>query len=76
MQLAFHRSALVLLNRAPYLPGGRDMASDRMMLRDPNTGLNFEIARYDGYHAHFLEVSMAWGVKGIKSEHEAILLGA
>ncbi len=74
--LAFQRSALVLLARAPYLPGGRDMASDRMTVTDPNTGLPFEVARYDGYHAHFLEVSMSWGVKGIKSEHTAVLLGA
>jgi len=73
--LAFQRSALVLLARAPYLPGGRDMASDRMTMTDPNTGLPFEVARYDGYHAHFLEVSMSWGVKGIKSEHTAILTG-
>lgn len=75
MNLAFQRSALILLARAPYLPGGRDMASDRMMITDPNTGISFEIARYDGYHAHFLEVSLAWGVKGIKSEHTAVLLG-
>jgi hypothetical protein len=73
--MAFHRSALILLARAPYLPGGRDMASDRMMLTDPNTGLVFEVARYDGYHAHFLEVSLAWGVAGIKPEHQAVLLG-
>lgn len=74
--LAFTRSALILLARAPYLPGGRDMASDRMIVTDANTGLSFEVARYDGYHAHFLEVSMAWGVKGIKAEHTAVLLGA
>src|SRR5215831_10578444 len=56
MNLAFVRSALVLLARAPYLPGGRDMASDRMIVTDPNTGIGFEVARYDGYHAHFLEI--------------------
>src|SRR5262245_23788761 len=75
LNLAFVRSALVLLARAPYLPGGRDMANDRMTMTDPQTGLPFEIARYDGYHAHFLEVSMSWGVKGIKDENTAILLG-
>lgn len=75
MNLAFQRSALILLARAPYLPGGRDMASDRMTISDPVSGLPFEVARYDGYHAHFLEVSMSWGVKGIKSEHTAVLLG-
>ncbi len=74
--LAFARSALVLLARAPYLPGNRDMASDRMMVTDANTGVSFEVARYDGYHAHFLEISLAWGVKGIKAEHTAVLLGA
>ena len=76
MQMAFHRSALVLLNRAPYLPGNRDMAVDRMQVADPATGLMFEIAAYLGYHAQFLEVSMAWGTKLIKPEHSAILLGA
>jgi hypothetical protein len=74
--LAFQRSALILLARAPYLPGGKDMANDRMTVTDPNTGLPFEVALYEGYHAHFLEVSMSWGVRGIKSEHTAILLGA
>lgn len=73
--LAFQRSALILLARAPYLPGGRDMASDRMTIQDPVSGLPFEIARYDGYHAHFLEISMSWGTKGIKPEHNAVLLG-
>lgn len=75
LNLAFVRSSLILLARAPYLPGGRDMASDRTMVTDPNTGITFEVARYDGYHAHFLEVSLAWGVKGIKPENEAVLLG-
>lgn len=73
--LAFNRSSLILLARAPYLPGGRDMATDRTMVTDPNTGITFEVAMYPGYHAHFLEVSLAWGVKGIKAEHAAVLLG-
>ena len=52
MQMAFHRSALVLLNRA--IPAGnRDMAVDRMQVADPATGLMFEIAAYLGYHAQF-----------------------
>lgn len=75
VNMGFVRSSMILLARAPYLPGNRDMASDRMMVTDPNTGITFEIARYDGYHAHFLEVSLAWGVKGIKAEHAAVLLG-
>jgi len=75
LNLAFHRSAIILMARAPYLPGGRDMALERMTIVDPLTGMPFEFAIYQGYHAQFLEVSMSWGVKGIKQEHTAILLG-
>lgn len=74
--IAFPRSAIILLNRAPYLPGGRDMASDRTMISDTgHTNLTFEVARYDGYHAHFLELSAAWGVKVVAPRHVALLLG-
>jgi len=73
--LAFQRSSFVLLARAPYLPGS-DMAMDRMTMQDPVTGLPFTVASYLGYHAKFLEVSMSWGVKGIKPEHAAILQGS
>lgn len=76
LNMAFVRSSMILLARAPYLPGGRDSASDRTMITDPNTGISFEVARYDGYHAHFLEISLSWGVKGIKAEHAAILQGS
>jgi len=73
--MAFQRSSLILLARAPYLPGNRDMATDRTMLTDPVSKLSFEVARYDGYHAHFLEISLAWGVKCVIPRHTAILLG-
>lgn len=75
LNLAFHRSSIVLLARSPYLPGGRDMALERTTIVDPLTGMPFEFAVYQGYHAQFLEVSMSWGVKGIKQEHTAVLLG-
>lgn len=75
LNLAFHRSAIVLLARSPYLPGGRDMALERTTIVDPLTGMPFEFAIYQGYHAQFLEVSMSWGVKGIKQEHTGVLLG-
>lgn len=75
LNLAFHRSAIILMARSPYLPGGRDMALERMTVVDPLTGMPFEFAIYQGYHAQFLEVSMSWGVKGIKQEHTAVLLG-
>jgi hypothetical protein len=75
LNLAFHRSAIILMARSPYLPGGDDMALGRTTIVDPLTGMPFEFAIYQGYHAKFLEVSMSWGVKGIKQEHTAVLLG-
>jgi hypothetical protein len=73
--LAFHRNALALLARMPALPGGRDMATDRMQLSDPVTGLVFDVAEYAGFHQMFYEVGIAWGVAAVKSEHIALLLG-
>jgi P22 coat protein - gene protein 5 len=76
LNMAFVRSSMILLARAPYLPGGQDMARDRMTITDPVSGLPFEVATYQGYHAHFIEISMSWGVKGIKPEHAALLQGS
>jgi hypothetical protein len=76
----FAKSALILATRAPALPidpsgNARDMAEDRMFFTDPITGLTFEMAVYTQYRQIQYEVSMAWGVKGVKQENIAILLG-
>lgn len=73
--LAFSRNALVLATRAPALPEEGDMATDRMTLQDPVSGLAFEIAMYKEYRRVHYEVSAAWGTANIKPEHSAILLG-
>lgn len=72
---AFARSAIVLATRLPALPDGNDMASDRVVIADPRTGLAFEVAMYPQYRQMQYEVSAAWGGKMIKAEHAAILLG-
>lgn len=72
---AFARSAIVLATRAPALPEEGDMASDRMMIQDPVSGIAFEIAMYPQYRRIRYEVSAAWGYANIKPEHSAILLG-
>lgn len=73
--MCFARSALVLAARAPSLPEEGDQASDRMIITDPRSGLSLEFAMYKGYKKVRYEVGLAWGVKNVKPEHTAILLG-
>jgi hypothetical protein len=73
--MVFNRSAIVLAARAPARPEEGDMAEDVMMVTDTRSGLTFEFSMYKGYRKVRYEVALAWGVKNIKPEHTAILLG-
>ena len=73
--MCFARSALVLAARAPARPEEGDMAEDVMVITDPRSGLSMEFAMYKGYRKVRYEVGLAWGVKNIKPEHTAIMLG-
>lgn len=79
--IAFTRDALLVATRMPALPPAmpgmekQDMAEDRAMVIDPFSGIAFEIAFYPQYRQAHFEVSLVWGVAGIKSEHIALLYG-
>jgi hypothetical protein len=73
--VAFHRSSIVLVTRAPALPEEGDAATDRAIITDPRSGLSFEIAMYPQYRRIRYEISLAYGAAVIKPAHVALLQG-
>lgn len=73
--LAFDREAIQLVTRAPALPQEGDIALDRTTITDPISGLSFEVSIYGGYRKVRYELALAWGVKTIKPENVALLIG-
>lgn len=71
---AFERNALHLLTRLPKLPI-EGALGEHTVVTDPYSGMSFLFSVYPGYHEVIMEVSAAWGVKAVKSEAIAILLG-
>lgn len=71
----FTRGAAQLGFRLPALPDEGDSALDRFAMQDPRSGLVFEMSVYGGYRKNRYEIAASWGVKNIKPEHSALLLG-
>lgn len=73
--MAFSKSALILVARQPARPAEGDLAIDVMEVTDPRSGLTFEVAMYPGNRMVRYEIGLAWGVKNIKPAHTALILG-
>lgn len=78
--MAFSRNAIVLATRLPSAPsmqgqGTSDAAMFEEVLTDEYSGISMRYALYGGYHKTMTEVSLLYGVKTIKPEHFALLLG-
>lgn len=71
---AFERNAIHLLTRLPELPK-EGALGQHSVITDPFSGISFLLSVYPGYHLVMCEISIAWGVKAVKSEAIATLLG-
>ncbi len=71
---AFERNAIHLLTRLPMLPK-EGAAGEHEVITDPYSGMSFLLSVYPGYHKVIFELSIAYGVKAVKSEAIATLLG-
>lgn len=78
--MAFSKSAVMLITRAPQMPVGpdgtaMDMADDVIQVTDPVSGITFDIAVYRQFMQLVYHVRLAWGFQAIKSSHIATLMG-
>ena len=78
--VAFARSGLQLITRAPQMPVGpdgtaMDMADDVVQVTDPVSGITFDIAVYRQFMQMVYHVRVAWGAAAIKPEHTVLSLG-
>ena len=73
--IGMSRNAILFATRLPAINSGVDIGRDRQIVTDPRSGISIEIAMYPQYRQVRYELSAAWGVSVIKSEHLAVLLG-
>ena len=72
--LALSRNAITLATRLPKYQSG-DLAADRQVITDPNSGISFELSMWPGQRMVKYEVAIAYGYTVIKPEHLAIIIG-
>ena len=72
--LAICRNSITLATRLPKFQAG-DMASDRAVITDPNSGVSFELTMWPGQRMVKYEVAIAYGHTVIKPEHLAVIIG-
>ena len=78
--VAFHRSAIQLVTRAPAMPIGpdgqpSDLAEDTTLITDPVSGITFEVSLYKQFRQMLLLISVLYGVTAIKPNNIVLLQG-
>lgn len=72
--MAFNRDAITLALRTPAMPKEGTMASDVIVITDPNTGISLQVAIYPQYHQVKYEIGLAWGKAVTAPRHVVRLL--
>lgn len=70
--IALSQNAVILATRLPIM--GDDLG-EHETITDDRTGLSFMLSRFPGVGMNVFWVQVAWGVKVLKPEHIAVLLG-
>lgn len=73
--VGFSANALHVAMRPPATPVEGDARIDSRLFVDPRSGIAYEMSIWPGYRKVRAEVALAWGVKAVKREHIALLLG-
>lgn len=72
--IAFHKSAIEVVCRAPQLPSV-ELATDVMDVTDPRSGLTFQIAVYPGFQKAIIDIRCLYDAVVWKPNHVTTLLG-
>jgi hypothetical protein len=72
--VGFSRNSILFATRLP-VTSGRDISTMKETVTDPVSGISFEIVEWPGADMATYHVRACWGVKVIKPEHVAVLLG-
>lgn len=73
--VGFSQDAIRLLARPPAKPQEGDLRIDEYLLTDPRSGITFEVSIWPGQRMVAYQVALAWGVKAVKEDNIALLLG-
>ncbi|MFT6347032.1 MAG: hypothetical protein ACJAYB_000013 [Psychromonas sp.] len=75
VNLGFTRNAIQLITRLPEQAPGGDARTGEIVITDERSNIAFEFSEWKGDGVTGYRVQILWGVKAIKPEHIAMLVG-
>lgn len=71
---AIQQNSALFVNRTPFKPADGDIATVSVNIKDPLSGMFFNVSKYKGKGAATWYVSTAWGFGSIQAENSALLI--